>query len=242
MTDTHFIFLHGGPGYRDYLAPYFRETLPEGYESHFYDQARGADVSVDALVRQLDGVVQSIWQKINEPIYLVGHSWGGALALEYLRQERSQIQGLVLIDACIRKNDVYDEFQAEMKRLNIREDDIESIFFAEDEKTEGRKLLIKINPEFDGEVFEKIERSYLRYLDLTEVVRALSIPILNIYGGNDVRIPARTIAGFRSLNDKIRTIEIAGAGHFPFVLPHRRDLIIEEIVRFSASKIQTNQP
>lgn len=52
------IFFHGGPGFQDYLKPYFN-SLEEQFECIFFDQLRGPQVEMNDLLKQLDDIIQS---------------------------------------------------------------------------------------------------------------------------------------------------------------------------------------
>ena len=79
------IFLHGGPGFTDYLQPYFDDIFIE-HECVFYDQSQGKDIKMSDLIAQLDEQVNNCSSK---PI-LVGHSWGGVLGTEYAKQNKTK--------------------------------------------------------------------------------------------------------------------------------------------------------
>lgn len=228
MNKTNLIFLHGGPGYPDYLAEFFDGHFPKNFGLTFYDQARGPHVDILTLTEQLHEFVLS---KENS-VYLIGHSWGGALALEYVRKNESLVKGIILMDACVLKAHCFEEFETEMRIRNIKSDDIESIFFTNAEKPSGRKLLTHIDPLFDQNLFEKFEKDYLSTLDLRDILASTQLPILNLYGSEDVRIPASALSKLGELNPRISSMPILGAGHFPFLLSENRTLIVKAVVSF----------
>lgn len=225
---VNLIFIHGGPACRDYLAPYFEGCFPSDFRVTFYDQLQGPGVGVVELIGQLASVIEAK----PGPVFLVGHSWGGTLALEYLRERPRGITGLVLLDACISNTVFYEEFEAEMKKLGIPDADTPSIFFSGEEKPQAGDLLERLYATLDTPMFERIDRDYLSRFDLSGVLANLRIPVLNVFGGEDVRIPARCLRDLGRLNQAVETLEIRGAGHFPFVLPRNRDQIVDAIVPF----------
>ena len=46
MSKHTIIFLHGGPGFKDYLKPYFN-PLDSEFKCVFYDQKRGSEVGIE---------------------------------------------------------------------------------------------------------------------------------------------------------------------------------------------------
>ncbi len=104
------IVLHGGPaaGHR-YMRPYSR--LATDRQVIFYDQsgcgksARPADLShytVERYVRELDVVRQAT--AVERPV-LLGHSWGGMLALAYATNHADKVGGMVLAGTAARMAD-----------------------------------------------------------------------------------------------------------------------------------------
>ncbi len=96
--------LHGGPGASwDYFEPL--EAIAEsGRRLVFYDQlgSGNSDVpqdtslyTVDLYVEEVDVVRQALGL---ERLHLLGHSWGGMLALEYALKQPPGLSGLVLAD------------------------------------------------------------------------------------------------------------------------------------------------
>jgi proline-specific peptidase len=112
------LVLHGGPGAgHDYLGPL--EGLAGGREVAFYDQLgcgrsdRPDDASlwkIDRFVAEVDAVRGALGL---DEVHLLGQSWGGWLAIEYMLTRPSGIVGLVLAStsASIR------QFVAEAEKL-----------------------------------------------------------------------------------------------------------------------------
>jgi proline iminopeptidase len=100
------LLLHGGPGATHEHFEAFDEYLPaEGIEYHYYDQL-GSYFSDQpemtdemlALPRFVDEVEQ-VRQALGldqDNFYLLGQSWGGALAIEYALQHQAALKGLII--------------------------------------------------------------------------------------------------------------------------------------------------
>lgn len=95
------MFLHGGPGSsHDYLLSL--SALGSERPLVFYDQfgsgrseGRGESSrwTLEAFVEQLASLVQQLEL---EQFHLYGHSWGGMLALEYMKTKPTNVQSLIL--------------------------------------------------------------------------------------------------------------------------------------------------
>ena len=99
------LLLHGGPGATHEYFEAFESFLPQaGIEFIYYDQLGSAysdqpdDPSLVELPRYVDEVEQ-VRQALGlgpKDFYLLGHSWGGILALEYALAHPQQLKGLVI--------------------------------------------------------------------------------------------------------------------------------------------------
>jgi proline-specific peptidase len=113
------LILHGGPGSAsDYLQP-LAERLSEHRPAIVYDQLgcgradRSDDDSlwtVDRSVEELDQVRAALGL---DRCHLLGHSWGGWLAIDYMSREPNGIQKLVLASTSAS----IPEFVAEARKL-----------------------------------------------------------------------------------------------------------------------------
>ncbi len=215
------IFLHGGPGFRDYLKPFFK-SLAVKFNCEFYDQIRGPTVTIDEMLAQLNTRVCSIpGKKI-----LVGHSWGAVLATAYVTQHEEQLAGLVLMSTGLSHKHWNDEFQLERTKLGLLSAKPHEIFLTPHEANDGTSFLDQTWESFSSETFECMQ-TYLDSYDLTDSFRNIGIPILNIFGEKDVRFPARICRTFQTLNKRVTNFEIAGAGHFPFLQRAGREKIFK---------------
>ncbi len=111
-SDTVIIKLHGGPGgsgYYSHYNPGYQE-LEEDYTIVYWDQ-RGAGSSlgnpetdtfaVDIMVEDLDIIIDIVQAKFNfNSLFLLGHSWGGYLGINYLLEpgNQSRISGWIELD------------------------------------------------------------------------------------------------------------------------------------------------
>lgn len=221
------IFLHGGPGYRDYLKDYFQE-LESDFNCIFYDQIRGPDVRIASFNKQLSEYVE----KQDSKIYLVGHSWGGVLAAAYTIEYPKLISGLALISTGLKSQHWYDEYYKELENLGLENADMSDIFLTKDEVPLGSKLLQAGASTWSEETFDALDESFLRTYDLTEGFSKLQMPILNFYGEKDIRFPKRVTESFKKYNPSVVDVEIKGSGHFPFLKTAGKNKIVENIKKY----------
>ena len=100
------LLLHGGPGFTHEYFEAFDSYLPaEGIEYYYYDQLGSyysdqPEMSDEmlALPRFVDEVeqVRRALGLDEGNFYLLGHSWGGILALEYALAHQDRLKGLVI--------------------------------------------------------------------------------------------------------------------------------------------------
>ncbi|GAA4373386.1 proline iminopeptidase-family hydrolase [Hymenobacter koreensis] len=96
------LLLHGGPGNTHEYFENFPEYLTkEGIEIYYYDQLNSyhSDETADKAVWDINrfvGEVEQVRQGLGlDQFYLLGHSWGGMLALEYASKYPQHLKGLI---------------------------------------------------------------------------------------------------------------------------------------------------
>jgi proline iminopeptidase len=99
------LLLHGGPGATHEYFEAFDSYLPkEGIEYYYYDQLGSAfsDQPKDPSLWDLPRFVEEVEQVRlalrldSSNFYLLGHSWGGILAVEYALKYQSNLKGLII--------------------------------------------------------------------------------------------------------------------------------------------------
>lgn len=99
------LLLHGGPGgTHEFFEAFEKFLLPEGIEFYYYDQLgsffsdKPKETSLWTVERFVDEVeqVRKVLQLDKENFYLLGHSWGGILALEYTMLYQHHLKGLII--------------------------------------------------------------------------------------------------------------------------------------------------
>ena len=97
------LLLHGGPGFTHDYFECFEDFLPkEGIEFYYYDQlgAGNSDIPTDTSLWNIPRFVEEVEQVRKglglDNFYLLGHSWGSMLAMEYLQKYQSHVKAAVL--------------------------------------------------------------------------------------------------------------------------------------------------
>ncbi len=99
------LLLHGGPGATHEYFECFDSFLPqEDVEYYYYDQLGSAYSdnpndsslwSIERYVEEVETVRTSLGLDANN-FYLLGHSWGGILAIEYALKYQKNLKGLII--------------------------------------------------------------------------------------------------------------------------------------------------
>lgn len=99
------VVLHGGPDFdHTYLLPEL-DGLADAFRLVYYDQrGRGrsaegvepTDVSIESEIADLDGLRDALGY---ESVALLGHSWGGVLAMEYATRHPDRVSHLILLNS-----------------------------------------------------------------------------------------------------------------------------------------------
>ena len=99
------LLLNGGPGAtHEYFECFESFLLPEGFEIIYYDQLGCglSDNPKDTTMWDLGRYVEEVEQvrkalNLNKDnFYLLGHSWGGILAMQYALKYQDNIKGLII--------------------------------------------------------------------------------------------------------------------------------------------------
>ncbi len=99
------LLLHGGPGGTHEFFESFESFFPkEGFEFYEYDQLGSffSDKPTDTTLWTVDRFVDEVEQVrialgLNKDnFYLLGHSWGGLLAMEYAFKYQQNLKGLII--------------------------------------------------------------------------------------------------------------------------------------------------
>jgi proline iminopeptidase len=97
------LLLHGGPGFSHDYFECFEDFLPkENIQFYYYDQlgSGNSDVPADTALWNTNRFVEEVEEVRKglglENFYILGHSWGSLLAMEYLLKYQRHVKGAVL--------------------------------------------------------------------------------------------------------------------------------------------------
>lgn len=222
---TPVIVLHGGPGLdQGYLLPQMLE-LAKNYEVTFYDQ-RGCGKSFNTPVndrfiniKQYVEDLEALRKKLgHKKVALVGHSWGGLLAMHYAAQYSKNILHLVLMSSLSPNQSSFKAFMAEYnKRMEPLKAEIDKIqnsqAFKDGEpetitalcrlifqkyfinSSDANKLSINFTRESAVNVFKIddifMKNHLLKPYDLRKKLKKTKFPVLVIHGDRDI-VPLST--------------------------------------------------
>lgn len=241
------LFLHGGPGlFHDYLAESFRQLSSE-YRLIFFDQ-RGSgnshpiDPESGITINDFISDIEALRKVLELPSFtIIGHSWGGLLAVLYARQYGQYLKSMILIDPAPGSSDLDKSGREKLQQRLTGEDrtEIRSImesnpFQSGDIKAISRLIQISEKPRYYNQsfvenkkttiTFEKIMKlqtisslleKELDNYDIYNELRNIDTRTLIIHGDFDP-IPIESSRKYSVLLDNARLEIIENCGHFPF--------------------------
>jgi proline iminopeptidase len=248
-TGVPLVIIHGGPGLdHSYFLPQM-EQLADSYELIFFDQ-RGCgkstirldstDMTLDALVEDIDKVRDAY--NLNT-MNLMGHSWGGLLAMFYALKHGDRLNSLILVNSAPPTSGLRDSSFKSMGLRTSTEDSaaqsaiIQTVEFRRRDPATMEKffrLLFKgsfYNPLRAGELTLSFGPDYgarskllsylakdpqLRTYDLTARLETISCPVLIIGADDDPAPPGSNELIHSHIKDS-KYVVMKNCGHFPFI-------------------------
>ena len=257
------LVVHGGPGLdQAYMRPWFDE-LGDVARVVYYDQ-RGTGGSTAPLTAEALGFSQFVddidrireafgWDRFT----LLGHSWGGLLAVAYARQYASRLDGLVLVSpaepgtqfaalAAQRNQGARSpEAQAGIQELLASEgyaqgesDAVSEIFRLVFAATLADPADIDL---LDLDLAETTARQRDRVTGLLQQgmtqpewwpeLRAIAVPTLVLHGRHDP-LPIEMASALADSMPDARLVRLRDSGHFPFA--EEPEVVLAELRGFLA--------
>jgi proline iminopeptidase len=241
------VVLHGGPVLEHgYLLPHL-EPLAQSYELILFDQrlsGRSAGTVDSASVRLATFVadIEALRQSLGfERIHLLGHSWGGLLAMRYAMAHAEHLSSLILVSPMSASAALWQEEERVLATRMTAADSAERAALLADPglaermpDAVRRMLLLSFRSQFhDRSQLAKLElyvpedygersrqfafmRPELADYDFHEELESVAAPTLLVFGAGE---PGRTIGGsaLAARLPDVRLSAIADAGHFSFI-------------------------
>jgi proline iminopeptidase len=246
-TGTPVVLLSGGPGFEvDYMGP-VGEFLPNSYQRVLYEQ-RGTGrskvrlapetMTVQHVVEDLDALRVHLRR---DRLLLVGHSWGGMLAMAYAAAHPNRVDRIILIGAGGPTLEFTQWFPDNI-RMRLRPEDIEAERYWEEAVKRGVEAdkaalegLRAITPGYffdrpkglafaqqlaDGALHQHVNEllftDMAKQYDTRSGLRQLNRPVLIIQGHQDP-IGDKTAEDIHDVIKGSVLTYINKAGHFPWI-------------------------
>jgi len=243
------VFVHGGPGLdRSYMLPQM-ERIGVGYKLIFYDQRASGKSSADVepgsmtmetFVKDLEGIRKAFkLDKMN----LVGHSWGGLVAMLYAVRYPQRLRSLVLLNSTPASASLRESAFAVLQSKRGREDSIANAELTQTDAFKQRdpvammaffRLLFRasfydrhyadsLTFDFDSTYAMKSamqrnlskDKSLMQY-DLHGQLGKITCPTLIFGGDHDMVTPEANERIHKAIKGS-KYILIKNCGHFPFI-------------------------
>lgn len=173
------IVIHGGPGLsHDYLLPGMAE-LAKNHTLIFYDQracgkseGNPEEVNIDQYVQDLEALRQSLQY---EKVSILGHSWGGFVAMKYALAHPEAVDRLILMNSMPDSSEGLGLFLQEwIKRMGPHLEALGAI-----EKSEGYKAG---EPETVANHIKLIFQKYCAHEESADRLNLLNSKSANVHG------------------------------------------------------------
>ncbi len=242
------VVLHGGPGLsHEYFLPHL-ESLADEYQLIFYDQRASGrspkdvppeSVNTENYIKDLEGIREHFGL---DKVSLIGHSWGGLLALHYALAYPERTQRLIIVDSAP-PNAELDDVNFKCREARRSEEDLKKIqeimgseafrklepeavknYFQTSEKVKffNPDLMSNMKLSLDREKIEKLMwvgqlmNPHLADYDIVEDLSSITCPLLIIHGDYDT-IPVESARLIHKQVKGSKLVILKDCGHFPFI-------------------------
>lgn len=255
------IIVHGGPVLdHSYLLPHLG-ALAEDYQLIFYDQraAGRSSIEVDLATMSLEGFVEDIEilrrQLDLDKINLLGHSWGGLIAMNYALKHDDKLNHLILSNSMAPSTIDWQEESIAVAQKTTKEDQNKlnnltssGLLRTEDpssaieemmmlsyrahmfDKANMDKLKLFIPKDFmlRSQLYVSLNPDLASY-DLYAELINVKTPTLIIFGQIEPAVSLHAKRMAASFSDAELYV-VKGAGHFPFV--EENDVYLDKLISF----------
>lgn len=248
--DTLIILLHGGPGLSCGYFDSLINRLSINYDLFSYDQGtqlseKPQNWSISNLVIELHTIIKKY---SNRKIYLLAHSFGSVIAINYALKYFINIPLILIswiydsdwLDLFQSNNRNLEEVELKLKKLNETTSNpntrlknrlltYASYYFPERNVEIGKQLFNSLN--YYPQITLDIESKWINEVSLKKDIENLRGPIVSIAGIEDKIVFPDYVAIGAKLNLNVQHFELA-TGHFPFIDDlENTALIIEAFIK-----------
>lgn len=232
------VVLHGGPGLEHtYLLPEM-EVLADEHRLIFYDQravgrssgqADRASITWENYVKDLDELCDAL--KL-EKVILLGHSWGGMLAMFYTYHHPQRVRALILVDSAGASSDFRAPFSAAIETRLTPRDQAELQQTADPSQRDrivfrayfhDRTLAERLNLTYTpltasqgSEVSRLMHNVSLGHFDIHQELEGFKVPTLILHGDEDP-LPWQAAEKIHRHIPGSRFVLLKECGHFPML-------------------------
>ncbi len=239
------VYLHGGPGYWSKSFQHFSKELLESELEMIYLDQRGCgrsehsatgNYSLDRLIADLEefrvklGI--DVW-------YVMGHSFGGILAVNYTIKFPDNTKGIILLNATLNMRHSFShQIQKGYKEIGLEQKDfqhhnlellMEDFYFILSKLTErevyfkfqyadlrNKNIVDKIDKDLESDPgFQKhVFSSEEFFEDFTLLTEKITLPVLVIVGKFDDAVGPEHHQTFKFINQEVH---ILSGSHHPYI-------------------------
>ena len=247
-SGTPIIFLSGGPGFEvDYMTP-VADFVPPSYQRIFYEQrgtgrSRLATMTADNMtLRHVVADLEALRVHLKQDrLFLVGHSWGGMLAMAYAAAHPDRIDRMILIGPGGPTLEFTDWFNDNI-HMRLRPEDVEAERYWSEAPKRGvdvnKAALEQVRAITPGYFFERakglafashlpegtltLQVNTLLFADMAKAydsrpgLRQLDRPVLIIQGHQDP-VGDKTAEDIHAAIKSSTLVYLNQCGHFPWL-------------------------
>ena len=260
-----FVVVHGGPG-----APGSASSLARMLTHHFGKIGGVIEPfqTADSVNGQVEELYRQITQNTNEPIYVLGHSWGAWLGYLLAYKHPEVVKKLFLIGAGVfdvkylselqtrRLAALSPEEQAEyleiIKALQIESPDNDALLqrlgalaekadnYCVEASEENQEALVEVN----GNLYQKVWNEAATMREHGEFIRIapmIRCPMVIIHGANDTTPMEGVVEPIKDLVKYFKYFKIEKSGHSPWKEKYGKELFFQILSSECKPLVQGNR-
>lgn len=245
------IVLHGEPGLsQDYLLPQLYK-LAENNLVIFYDQrgsGRSLETKLDENYINIDQFIEDLETLRTalgfDKFILMGHSWGGLLAMQYAVEYQENLIGLILLNTApadykgqkafidefeLRTKNIHNDIKPffayeDFKELNAAQISdlyrkLFSVYFYNPKEVKDLSLNFSVASSQSGfKVMEEMSKTYWLQpnVNLFPSLKKLAVPTFILHGKQDI-VPAWTAQEIKDAIPQSEIVILDHCDHFPYI-------------------------